>query len=184
MKSESFSRGKPVVVSTLENLEKKLAQQGTELALISAGRNEARAALAQSIQELHELCAQYEALQLVLGMDQPWPLQDVLAKLMEATDHLLTDHDCDLHGHEEFRHAIIVGKKYLAGLYGWGLNRAGSARQPIVGVTSCACGRMLQAWGPLCVKVVCADDSAHTKDGCTPAVCSEKSAPAPQSFPS
>lgn len=45
------------------------------------------------------------------GMDTPWPLRDVLAKLIEATEHLLDDHACDTHGHEEYRAAVNAGKK-------------------------------------------------------------------------
>lgn len=48
-----------------------------------------------------------------VGMDTPWPLHDVLAKLIEATEHLLTVHDCDVHGHEEFRTAAEAGKRLL-----------------------------------------------------------------------
>jgi hypothetical protein len=44
------------------------------------------------------------------GMDTPWPLHDVLAKLIEATEHLLDQHNCDTHGHEEYRTAAIAGK--------------------------------------------------------------------------
>jgi hypothetical protein len=35
------------------------------------------------------------ALVAVLGQDRPWPLVDVIAKLADAADHLLRDHDCD-----------------------------------------------------------------------------------------
>jgi hypothetical protein len=49
----------------------------------------------------------------LFGMDQPWPLYDVVAKLIEATEHLLNDHSCDRHGYEEFRTAVIKGKEYL-----------------------------------------------------------------------
>lgn len=49
-----------------------------------------------------------------LGMDTSWPLSDVLAKLIEATDHLLKVHSCDTHGHEEFLTAVLRGREYLA----------------------------------------------------------------------
>lgn len=52
-------------------------------------------------------------LELSSGMDTPWPLRDVLAKLIDATEHLLDDHDCDTHGHEEYRAAINAGKLLL-----------------------------------------------------------------------
>jgi hypothetical protein len=51
-----------------------------------------------------------------LGMDTPWPLHDVVAKLIEATQHLLDHHQCDVHGHEEFRTAANRGHEYLAAL--------------------------------------------------------------------
>jgi hypothetical protein len=44
-------------------------------------------------------------------MDQPWPLHDVLAKLCDATEHLLDVHDCDGHGHEEYRTAAKRGRE-------------------------------------------------------------------------
>lgn len=50
------------------------------------------------------------------GMSTPWPLPDVLAKLIAATEHLLRDHDCDAHGHEEYKAAVDSGKTLLAGL--------------------------------------------------------------------
>lgn len=46
-------------------------------------------------------------------MYTPWPLHDVLAKLVEATDHLLGHHQCDTHGHEEYRAATIAGREIL-----------------------------------------------------------------------
>jgi hypothetical protein len=48
------------------------------------------------------------------GLDTPWPLRDVLTKLIDATEHLLDDHDCDAHGHEEYRAAAKAGKGLLA----------------------------------------------------------------------
>lgn len=46
-------------------------------------------------------------------MDTPWPLRDVVAALVRATDHLLDYHACDTHGHEEFRTAAKRGKELL-----------------------------------------------------------------------
>jgi hypothetical protein len=48
-----------------------------------------------------------------MWLDTPWPLPDVLAKLIEATEHLLDGHSCDAHGHELFRRATEVGKTML-----------------------------------------------------------------------
>lgn len=58
---------------------------------------------------LLEAAEEIERLHAALGMDQPWPLPDVLAKLIEATEHLLKQHDCDAHGHEEYRAAADYG---------------------------------------------------------------------------
>lgn len=44
-------------------------------------------------------------LEKVLAVGSPWPLRDVLAKLVSATEHLLQDHACDVHGHEEMKRA-------------------------------------------------------------------------------
>lgn len=55
-----------------------------------------------------------KALEAVLGMSEPWPTMDILAKLIDATDHLLSVHGCDTHGHELFRAAVTAGKARLA----------------------------------------------------------------------
>lgn len=47
------------------------------------------------------------------AMGQPWPLRDVLSKLIEATEHLLNDHDCDTDGHEQFRGCANRAKELL-----------------------------------------------------------------------
>jgi hypothetical protein len=52
----------------------------------------------------------------LLGMDTPWPLHETVAKLIQATEHLLGHHQCDVHGHEEFRTAANRAKEYLAAL--------------------------------------------------------------------
>ena len=36
----------------------------------------------------------------VLGVDQPWPILEVLERLAAAADHLLLDHGCDAQGYE------------------------------------------------------------------------------------
>lgn len=50
----------------------------------------------------------------VFGMDTPWPLPDVLGKLIHATEHLLGAHGCDAHGHEEYRAAADAGRRLHA----------------------------------------------------------------------
>jgi hypothetical protein len=41
---------------------------------------------------------------------------DVLAKLVVAAEHLLRDHDCDVHGWEVTAHAARVGRERLEAL--------------------------------------------------------------------
>lgn len=53
-----------------------------------------------------------QALQL-MAKDSPWPLVDVMQKLIEATDHLLIDHSCDTHGHELFSQARDIAQTIL-----------------------------------------------------------------------
>lgn len=48
--------------------------------------------------------------------DTPWPLHEVLARLVHAAEHLLRDHGCDTHGHEGIRDAAVAGRSILAGL--------------------------------------------------------------------
>jgi hypothetical protein len=43
-----------------------------------------------------------------------WPLHSVLARLAEAGEHLLDEHDCDGHGHEEVRFAVDAARAMLA----------------------------------------------------------------------
>ena len=43
----------------------------------------------------------------------PWSLLDVLARLTAAADHLLKDHDCDTHGHEEIAAARDAARMVL-----------------------------------------------------------------------
>ena len=51
-----------------------------------------------------------------LAMDDPWPTFEVLRKLAEAGEHLLRDHDCDVHGWEEIDTAVKLARKRLAEL--------------------------------------------------------------------
>jgi hypothetical protein len=50
---------------------------------------------------------------LPMRMDEPWSLPEVLAKLIEATEHSLNFHSCDTHGHELFRAAANAGRSIL-----------------------------------------------------------------------
>jgi hypothetical protein len=48
------------------------------------------------------------------GMDTPWPINEILQKLIEATDHLLNDHNCDHHGYEQYQQAANAGRQILS----------------------------------------------------------------------
>jgi hypothetical protein len=50
--------------------------------------------------------------------DQPWPLVEVLRKLVESTKHLLVDHGCDRHGHEEARAAMTAAQEMVVAFVG------------------------------------------------------------------
>lgn len=50
----------------------------------------------------------------ILRLDQPWPLKDILAKLIEASDILLHDKNYDGHGWENISHATEEAKKIKA----------------------------------------------------------------------
>lgn len=54
--------------------------------------------------------------QVHLGADSPWPLADVLERLAFAAAHLLYDHSCDGHGHEEAGAALTAAQGYIAQL--------------------------------------------------------------------
>jgi hypothetical protein len=57
-----------------------------------------------------------EQLRTVLREDQPWPLRDVLRRLVRGADHLLNDHNCDEQGHEELMAARDAAIEILRGL--------------------------------------------------------------------
>jgi hypothetical protein len=48
-----------------------------------------------------------------MALDQPWPVPDMLARLADAADHLLTVHSCDRHGYEGVQHAIVAARAWL-----------------------------------------------------------------------
>lgn len=41
-----------------------------------------------------------------------WPLPDVLTRLADAADHLLADHNCDMHGHEGISFAVFAARQH------------------------------------------------------------------------
>lgn len=63
-----------------------------------------------------------------LLMDEPWPLRDILAKLVEAADILLDDKDYDGHGWEEIAGCRDRAKAILA-TQNSVLNKPGSLKQ-------------------------------------------------------
>lgn len=53
-----------------------------------------------------------------LRMAQPWSVPGLVAKLADAADHLLRDHDCDSHGWEEVGAARDAARTWLADICG------------------------------------------------------------------
>lgn len=51
-----------------------------------------------------------ERLRKLEAADTAWPLRDLLTRLADAAEHLLTAHDCDCHGHESARAAIAAAR--------------------------------------------------------------------------
>lgn len=49
----------------------------------------------------------------LLGTHEPWPLTDVLLKLIESTEYLLHVNNYDRHGWEEVSHSTKIGSEYL-----------------------------------------------------------------------
>ena len=45
---------------------------------------------------------------------KPWPPRDVMAKLLEATEHCLTEHNCDKDGWEQFVAARDAARELIA----------------------------------------------------------------------
>ncbi len=51
-----------------------------------------------------------------LHLGEPWSVPDTLAKLADAADHLLKDHDCDAHGYEGVAAARDAARRMAARL--------------------------------------------------------------------
>ena len=58
-------------------------------------------------------CSKCECTPCRCDKDQPWPLRDIVAKLADAAEHLLHDHSCDAHGHEEIERALKRAREWL-----------------------------------------------------------------------
>jgi len=80
----------------------------------------------QAVNQMHESLAGMPPRQRlkVLAMtpelrgDRPWPLLEILRKLADSSDHLLRDHGCDRHGHEEVRAAVRSARGIIAAFEG------------------------------------------------------------------
>lgn len=87
--------------------------------LIAALRNEAPALLdeLEKLRAVHGIVSQeseLDRLRRLEAADTAWPLLDVLQRLADATEHGLTAHDCDHHGHESDRAAIAAARRIIA----------------------------------------------------------------------
>jgi hypothetical protein len=49
---------------------------------------------------------------MTIGNDGPWPLVDVLDCLADAADHLLNEHNCDMHSHEQVATARDFARQF------------------------------------------------------------------------
>jgi len=68
------------------------------------------------VSALRELAEKRKRLRNILRDDTPWPLQSVLVQLIRAAEHLMKDHNCDLHGHELLRESLRVANEILLSL--------------------------------------------------------------------
>jgi hypothetical protein len=57
--------------------------------------------------------AEAEALKEALGFATPWPITDVLTVLVDATQHLRQDHDCDCPSHERRKYAADAATQMI-----------------------------------------------------------------------
>ncbi len=69
---------------------------------------------AVTLQRFIDACeAERKRARELLGLDQPWPLRDVIAKLADAADHLMNHHCCDTDGWEEICTARDRARAFL-----------------------------------------------------------------------
>ena len=64
----------------------------------------------------HTAEAALATLREAIGVSTPWPVADVLRRLADAADHLLSDHDCDAHGWEGVGIARDKAREYASAL--------------------------------------------------------------------
>lgn len=61
----------------------------------------------KALSRLQSVCGEKDkAITKALRLNFAWDTASILAKLQSAVKHLLHDHDCDAHGHEEFASAL------------------------------------------------------------------------------
>ena len=65
------------------------------------------------IADIRRLDTELEKLKEGLGLGEVFPVVSCLEFLVEATDHLLNDHNCDVHGYEQYGYASAAAKKHL-----------------------------------------------------------------------
>lgn len=78
-------------------------------------RDENRAGMQRLEAERDQAVARIAAIQ---ALDTPWPLFEVLRRLCDAADHLLRDHDCDVHGYEGIGLARDAGRAIVQRVQG------------------------------------------------------------------
>lgn len=70
----------------------------------------------KAMTEFAQIHTKYIIEHKLLDLDKPWPLKDVLAKLIEATEILLHQKNYDGHGWEEISHCVQRGKEIINNL--------------------------------------------------------------------
>lgn len=83
---------------------------GPSLVHWHGGRMERERELMADAKRLKERVAELED---VFGQAEPWPLVDVLARLLDLGEHAQTAHSCDRHGYEEDLEAMKSGYQLL-----------------------------------------------------------------------
>lgn len=63
--------------------------------------------------KVKKLEGENEKLRDLLAGDTVFPVLSCLRILSEATDHLLKDHGCDVHGYEQFASAVKAAKEHV-----------------------------------------------------------------------
>ena len=110
-----------------EKAEATLAEARDDIARITNERDAFRDVErkhANAIADLYErlataeraLAASVKREERLMRSDWNWPLRDIVNVLANAVDHLLGQHGCDCHGHEETRYANEGARSWLRDL--------------------------------------------------------------------